>query len=560
MIAASGALALYFERQIEDTMPMSVFLLGLAAYFTAVTNHLSRVLQLAGLGYAFITVLFTALWVVKNKKNMFDGVKSFASVYKSPGLMVFAMAVTSVLILFRSHFVTNWDDFNYWAMFSKNIFARNGMVSGASSCTAFKDYTPVVQLMYYAVFKSLGAFSEAWMFMVNNVLLLVCMLPFLKKGQGERIVKWLLRAGAALLFPLAAMFQQLHCLGVDCILSVLFGYLLVRIFMDDKRDLFFCADIAVASCFLMLTKSAGVLLVSMVLICLLVKEGVGGIKAAAAFVPSYICLASWRIFCRLAGNTSYLTDKAAGSLSSAGFLKFPDYSGEFFAKFGKAMLFFRLNGGVLSVTPILCLIFSAAAIWIIPGMNRAEAERRGVRRGALALFAGFLIYIISLIYTYLFVFEKWEALSLSSFDRYISIYILGMMYAAVYALLSDALGADGTLSLRAGCVIVLVFLLTINYPLVIRTFAPGGYERMYESVKTGREAAMRRAEEFYADTPGALGGRVLIVNATLDNELEKYQQYEMVPTVTFIYHLDEQGEDGIEEQMEDHSLDYVFRY
>ena len=83
---------------------------------------------------------------------------------------------------------------------------------------------------------------------------------------------------------------------------------------------------------------------------------------------------------------------------------------------------------------------------------------------------------------------------------------------------------------------------------------------MYESVKTGREAVMRRAEEFYADTPGALGGRVLIVNETLDNELEKYQQYEMVPTVTFIYHLDEQGEDGIEEQMEDHSLDYVFRY
>jgi len=544
LLITSGAIALFYERQIEDTMPMSVFLISLLAYALAITNHLSRVLQLGYICCVFVAVLFIFLYMRKNNQGIAAAFMGLLGKYKSCGLLCFAVATVLTCVLFSSHFVTNWDDFNYWAMFSKNIAAADGMVSGAKECSLFKDYTPIVQLLYYVVFKSFGGFNEAYMFMVNNVLLVLFLMPFLKRQDDELLSHWLVKSGAALLFPVATMLQQFHCLGVDCILSMLFGYILLQVFTEKRRDFFFYVNLALALSFLMLTKSAAVLLVSVALICVLIEESGAQKKIIGlfAFVPAFAALASWRLFCRLAGNSSYLTDRAAGNLSTAGFLKLPEYAGEFFGKFVKAVLFMRLNGSVIGITPAICLVFSAAVLIRLLGKNKA----------IYVLLTGFVLYLISLIYTYLFVFDKWEALSLSSFDRYISIYLIAMVYLALFCVLT------GPLKVRLA--LLIIFLATLNFPLLAESFLPGGYEKKYESIKSGREEVAERASEFYAENPEAYGGRVLIVNEKRNNELEKYQQYEMVPTVTFIYCLEERGDGEIENELTDHSLDYVFYY
>lgn len=583
LLFACAAVALYFNRRIEEALPIGVFGVMLLSYALALCSRLSRANQLGCFVCIVSGVFFSLLcWkrlIKENQtKELLHGTikKMFLEQVLTPGMLVFILWSIGIVLLFSSHFVTNWDDFNYWANFSKNIAMVDGMVSGASSSTYFKDYTPAVQLLYFVAFKGFGGFRESTMFISNNILLAICLIPFIS-CDGKKSWIALCRSVVGILFPVAFMFQQLHCLGVDCILSVLFGYLLVLIFFEKRRDVFFYAQLLMGISVLALVKSAGIMCAVIIVTMVFVLDKRRFLSGALSAVCLVAFVMSWRIYCNRSGNTSYLTDKATSSLSTAGFLALPDYAGEVILRFIKNMALFNLNESSIGATPLLCLLiivgvmYMARLYWKKRDLDGTRTDSKKVVIALAILFAGFIIYIASLLYTYLFVFEKWEALSLSSFDRYISIYLLAMIYLAVYALFYMGLERERSDKfINIGIVVLTVYIVaSLNYPLLYNTFAPGMYEQSYAQVKEKRAEVHDRFEDIFAKCPEMRGGRFLIINDMKDNELEKYQQYEAVPSVTFILHLDEMPESDINsnevrgkisEQLEDHSLDYAVVY
>ena len=227
----SGLVACCFARKIEETIPMVVFCTMILVYLSAILGKISFVWWIVTGAYLFAGI-GCILWMVftVSRKNPGSCGKDFVKKYASPGFLIYVILGGVVIYTFQTHFITNWDDLNYWAMFPKNIFELNEIPTGRYNCTIFRDYSPIVQFTYYLGFKTIGRFSEPLMFQINNILLYTAMLPFFTPKKGEHKSCYVFRAAVGILFPFIAMFQQLHCLGVDCIMGLMFGYIIYSVF------------------------------------------------------------------------------------------------------------------------------------------------------------------------------------------------------------------------------------------------------------------------------------------------------------------------------------------
>lgn len=549
--------AVFFKKNLEQLLPMAVALVAFITYLLGITNHLSRALVGSCVVLILCAGVFCALYMLVYKKTLRQCLQNMAKTLTSPGLYIYLSACVFICIIFSNHFVTNWDDFNYWANFPKNIYLKDAFLSGGELCTAYKDYLPIIQLLYYLAFKTFGGFNEGVMFAVNNIVLLTFLVPYFEYNGDRSKPKYVTKVFSGLLFVAAFSFQSIHCLGVDIIIAVVFGYLLYQIFFA-KRDLFFYLNIVCILSFLIMIKSAAIFIFVVTVVVYAICEYNNGHRLYIPIISAVIPVAfyfSWNVFCRVHGNVSYLSKRLDVSVSEKSFLHFPKYSAVVLGRFFKEFSLMNLNGGLIGASALFCVIFSAIVLcWF----NKKNNKKMSI--SLIVLLIGAVFYLAFLLYTYLFVFEEWEALSLSSFDRYISLYALGPVYVSCMILVEEY-----DFNKRAGFFYLPLFMfLTLNFGFLYSELIPERYAEKYESINNGRAKVREQIDKIYADNPTMPGKRLLIINLVKDDELEKYQQYEFIPSVNYILHLDEiEGqniEECIEEQLSDHSLDAAIDY
>ena len=159
-----------------------------------------------------------------------------------------------------------------------------------------------------------------------------------------------------------------------------------------------------------------------------------------------------------------------------------------------------------------------------------------------------------MIYIYLFVFEEWEALSLSSYDRYISTYFGALLYAALYIFLTARIRLKWIAP-----AFVLLLACTINFSYVAKTLIPAGFEQEYGEAVSEIDSIEREFFEAAGERP-AYGESILIVDYTTEQLRAKVLPYAAVPGVVRIIRPDE--ETGImptEQEIEKRAEEYGAR-
>ena len=522
----------------------------------------------------------------------------FLSVYRTPGLFVLFIVLLFFGFLYRNSQVLNWDDLNYWALFPRNMYAIDGVPTGAMSVSRFRDYLPIVQYAYFAVFKVIGRFSESAMFIVNETLILLSLSPFFIKSPNNTTFTYFLKVLAGMIFPYLCMMQPLYCLGVDSILTCLFGYLIVSIH-EERRDTFHYLRIAILIAMLLLTKAAGIFPAAVGVLLFAIDEGFGSHfagapekmsswlkKTAIVSFPGFLLFLSWKVFCILKGNSSYLSDRfgrnlAGGSDGPA----LPEYAGFTIAKFIRAFFNFNLNGGDFGITPAIALgLFLAVFFLCLKCRKSSLSVRSGIfqRPGVFISLGGLLIgyigYCLMLVYVYIWVFDEWEARSLSSYDRYMTVFSGLFLYLALYmgleiftqekARMSSSQAKNLLDKLRSALMPVLLILLalTMNYPLIYESFNDGAFK-----IKNSNQIEVkgRCEEEFGRLFAGEgkemrAGQKLLIVDEEQDNELIQFTRYAAVPVVTEYLSLDGEDADSdkamkkIYEKCKSEKIDFVY--
>ena len=519
--------AQYFNRDAEETLPTVTYIFMLLLYLAGIAGVIAHAVELLILFIISGTAFFAFLGYKKNGKKFF--VNSI-NVIRSPGIIVF-LCFTVIGIIVSLHLrVTNWDDLHYWAIFPRDMFVINGVPTGGMSSTLYQDYFPVVQYLYYLVFKIIGRFSEPAMFAVNYFLLLLGLMPFFRKAENKK--DYFLSVFTGIILPSVCSYQLYYCLGVDIIMTFFFGQALIYIF-DKKRDLFYYIKFAAATTILTMSKTTGLIFAAIAIgIFAVVNFKLKLMPIVMIFLTGISNLAfyfSWKRFCYIKGNTTYLSNVLNSNIEDRSGFRLPEYASKTFGLFVKAFFTEHLNGSLLGLTPAVMLIIS---LFIIIAVLRGQKEKLRPGLELAVMLCGMAGYLAVILYIYLFVFDKWEALSLSSYERYIATFFGGILCVTLYYYIRNYQCKKKLIKPA----LAIVLFLTVNFRFMYNAWTPWGFDSNY-----GNMTAL--IDNIYDELQGVFtedmhyGDEIVFVDGKDDMARSKSIPYCAVPYVSRIMSL-----------------------
>ena len=522
--------AAFFDRETEETIPVVTYVFMLLLYLAGIAGVIAHAVELLALYIVSGSVFFAALGIYRNK-SAGDYLKSALSKLKSRGIWVFLIfCVLSVAVSMHLR-VTNWDDLHYWAIFPKDMYVINGVPTGGMSSTLYQDYFPIVQYLYFTVFKILGHFSEPAMFAVNYILILVSLLPFFMKKKEQKELSYLLCVLFGIILAQVCSYQMYHCLGVDIIMTFLFGSALICIF-DEKKDLFYYLRFISVTMVLTMSKTTGLIFAAIAIAVFAVENFRSKPKEIAWILltgsANLVFYYSWKYFCRIKGNTTYLSNVLNSNIESEAGIVFPSYTKDTVREFVKAFFMKSLNGGVLGLSAFAMLIISLVIYIYLLKKNR-EKLRRGLELAVLM--CGMLGYLAVMLYIYLFVFDEWEALSMSSYDRYIATFFGGILCAAIYFI-----SREDIKKILINAALLIFMAVTVNYPFALDTMIPKRFEEKYGPMVSIIDGLDEELSGVFTDDMH-YGDEIIFVDGKDDMARSKSIPYCAVPYVSRVNSL-----------------------
>ncbi len=467
--------ATIIKREIEEVIPPVVLSLLLACYALAILKHAHYAYRLFLCAFALVTVVFVVTMFLRVKKSRAEFARTesattaagqspsptgrrilqicLAWIGKHAGLLVFLAVCVVMLWCYHNHFVMVWDDFHYNATFPKNCYAFGTMPTGYQLATPYKSYLPLMQLFFYWGFQGSG-FSEPLMFQYKMVLIYVLILPLFARIRDVKGWAKVAVGVSAAILPFLFLYEVQESLSMDTVMGLLFAYAVLMILYEEKHDWFRLIRILLALMCLTLIKSIALIFTAIALatwfLVLIVewkrrKRGIqSGVTANAdkprrlrmeviGLLGSGICCAlayiSWKVFCERNDNTNYLSTNLASNLKDG--IRMPAYGAETIQNMLKSLFTLPTNLGRwgFSIAGVIAVaVITIAILKMIRQLTHTDIT------AAIVLFLGLIGYLSVLGYTYLFVFEQWEAESLSSFDRYLGTYSIMLCYTVLYRL------------------------------------------------------------------------------------------------------------------------------
>lgn len=544
ILLITGASALFsvsFKKKIHTLLPVTIMAAMLVMYIFALFAGNLRICTLAAL---FLLIVSAVVSFYKKRKDT----DTIRELLLTPQILVLFITCLVFFFLFSNRKVFNWDDLSYWGIYAKDLFYLNRLPLGTENCTiSYKDYTPILQLAqtFFTCFSS--SFNESRLFQINICFLYILMLPFL--DLLDRSKKWYERFGIIILFiifPHVFTTQFYYKLGVDYLISILFGYGLYLIKLDHfKVSGFKMTALVTVTSFLALIKTSGIVLGLFLMLFYLFctvdpedktiirsKDKLSILSEFAVITVPLIFYFSWKAWGKISLNHGYLSDRVTSNMKDPDF-KFPEYTRSVVLDYIKHVFTYPLTRekfGITAFIIILCIFM----IYYLQKRNLPEKEASVLRRMHYMMTAGLFIFCLAHIYMYLFVFDDWEALGLLEFDRYICQYLAGVLYFYSYSLWESCSLFINKKQLKVNLAIpfCILFIVFLPYPAIKQYLFPDNYNRYYEANwKPFRDTALSELERSGLkdlQIPYDNDHRLMLIGSAWQDEAQ-YFTYEMVP-------------------------------
>ncbi len=463
-------------RKFEETAGFSLLVEGLILYgfgwFDRLIPGVWAVYLLAVLS------LLAAIWIY-NKKNI-----DFKELL-SPGLWVFVIMFGVILISSHGDWLGMRDDMRHWGIAVQDMFYYDAFARHADSTVILSWYFPFASLIEYVFEYMNGIFSEdilliAYQTMILSILIIVCR-PFSQKG-GKRF--FLPVMVSMICIPVIFFPYLSSSIMVDGLMMALIAYVLIC-YYDDKTAKFNYIRIACALAALTLIKDIGLVFAGMLALIMFVDMAVMQIRnkkieirkllyPVVCVIMILVLFFSWQIYVSLPVRSVYgnaavkIAGEEAGkdgapqevsaekeiSIESTaisgsgitldGLKRILSGEGEEYQyKTWDNFVIELFDGetyhvGFLTVSFMdffLLLTFLVLSLGYF-GFWQDEKARMNVFTGA-AWLAGLVLCAFMLV-VYMFTFTLHEAMSLTSFDRYLAPYLCGLIIAIFYLIYSKA--------------------------------------------------------------------------------------------------------------------------
>lgn len=442
VFALAGGGALLLRRRLEEALPLSVVLIVGVQYAFGLFGWLSAGFY-AALALSVLALVLVAVRLLRG------GLGDLRRFLLTPGAVVMLAAFVWALLSFRAHMLYEPDEFSHWGTVLRNMMHFDAIPAGVKEANiTYTDYPPATTLFAYFWTRLSGGFNEGDPQRAMNIMILAFLLPAMRAQRWKRWGSALCMACALFVLPTLFNSGAYYTIYADVVLGCVFFHALYAWFFTprDRGGVLLTGG----SLFLLpLIKEAGWGL-CLIALAVMAADLAGerrragprhgrafGALAAAAMAGGL----SWKAFLAV-HQTRRVWTLSAGFTEILDVLlgRAPSHRMRtveiFFLSLTDAELFGQ--GGVLRLSLLLWLLLLGVLAAL--ALSRAgEPNRTRWRRMALWLLAGLGAYLLSLLYTFLFLFKNYEGESLFSFARYLSSYLIALAGLSL-ALASETLG------------------------------------------------------------------------------------------------------------------------
>ena len=337
-----------------------------------------------------------------------------------------------------------WDEFSFWGSSVKALYVSDALATHRNSMLIIKGYIPGLPLLQYFWTRPFSTYFEYPAYIASNMFFFSIILAFIKKLNLKSSLFILL----SLLIPLVFNNDFFSSLYIDSLLGILFGVALLSYFYwGYENSIFGIFMFSAITGMLTLTKDMGFLFAGIAIIIaafdfFLFKKNSAGkflncknIKSSLCKIlillsPIFISLLlrfSWQIHLKVLNTSSIFTSINIHSMISSLIARnFSSVQSSIITIFKEAIISWPIYPSNLPFIKILITLI-LTTILLIPTIR----EREKIKRIIVAfsgLIIGNFIYIGVLLLSYLYIFSEREALILASYHRYMSSYIIGILF------------------------------------------------------------------------------------------------------------------------------------
>lgn len=438
-------------------MAFFVFIISLIGYYSFLCGFLRIKLLIAPfilISFSILVLyLFSLFQILNIGQNLFTGlglilaaVMSFKTRNLRKYLTINNVFIVSVFLLpyivlyhaIPNNFLfTGWDEFSFWAASVKTIFEANSLYT-ADTAISFKHYPPAQQLFQYLILKN-TFWSEKNVLFAQGVFVLSALMTIAGsiKTQKTTVNLMLFYLSCALLFFFSFDLSHIY---VDLLLAVCFAasFMLAAKRRTSIDDVGFYLSIFV----LILLKEIGLILALVIFPVFIMshfmhrdtqKTGAGrwlrlSLPVVLYFLVIILALVSWKLYVNKIGASSVISiPDWTYFLKDSGLQRTTATLTEFHKRIHDFQ-YLRTNHVMLGFSASMVYVVSMLSIF---GFVLSYFQNRAHRTESIVSFstmlAGFIGYVLFLLFCYLVIFSEYEGVILASFERYISTYILAWM-------------------------------------------------------------------------------------------------------------------------------------
>lgn len=499
------------DKKWEECAALSFFAEGIILYCFGYLEHLETgvlaVYLLAVLG------LFIAIYIY-NKKNL------NMKMLLSPGLWIFAVMFAIIIFTSYGDWLGMRDDMRHWGIAVEDMFYYDSFAKHAGSTVILPTYLPFATLIEYAFEYMNGIFCEDILLISYQTMILCVLIILCKPLRNQEGKKLLLPVMAAMICVPVIFFNRISSsIMVDPLLMATMTYILICYF-SEEMTWFNRTRIACAIAALTLTKDMGLVLAGMATLMMFVDTVIRQIRKRRLSMRELIypvfCAGlalvlffSWQIYLSIPSTMNItatenmetavnavelseeeksligreavddnkgLIDKESTSIGVSGIT----LSGlkKIFLGQGEAYQYqvthnflielFEGNTytfGCISLSAISLLGVIIFLIYSLGYFNYWQEEKYRLYSFSVGLCAAGMVLCTFLLTTYWFTFGMYEALELTSLDRYLATF-LGAAVLAVFYLIYNRLQYRPANYKKINYLIyVLTFLFVVSMPV-----------------------------------------------------------------------------------------------
>ncbi|MCH5279920.1 MAG: hypothetical protein J1E61_00515 [Lachnospiraceae bacterium] len=435
IVLISYSFSILLDEEFALTIPLSFNILILLTYLCGIFINLN-------VGFIFICSLgiaafaYVVLKLIK-KESRIHIVKKL----NSPSLFIWIIFTFALCLWIYGMKVWSGDDLVHWGLVTKNLFTYNKFCVTEDYSIFFVDYPQLSSLPGYLIMKLNGSWNDTLLFVSMGSWSLALLQPLLYKCRFSQFFKILVSLGVMIFLPLGFGYRYTiyNCLQVDRLLGIVLAYCII-ISLLEISDRMKWLSLLCGTASLSLIKGTGIYLSILLIVFLffsnIKSKKIYSVRLGVLLGIDIIFSMSWTVYLKI--NEAIKWVNITGMYADISVF-------DLFVGKGDLEQYNTLKAAVsrfidlkyialgMNQSYIVWLVILAIGIFLI-GLNRGVSIKS--RLGAILwMLGGAFAWWLGMMYVMLFHFTVAEMRALSSYDRYMDTYIIGILFAILGLLL-----------------------------------------------------------------------------------------------------------------------------